>query len=523
MTPDRPLHLKGRYLAEGISGVGAVSDPQLTSSDVDATGILDTPQAGTRVIRGMALRGCGYAVGLLLAIVAGAAAFRSLGVVDSGRLITVLSLVAIVGGISDLGLSSLATREYAVLQPGERDLAMRHILGLRLAFAAVGILAATLFAVAAGYPPVMVVGAVIAGSALLIAVVQQNLGVLLTATLRLGWVTALSILGQLGIAVGFVALSLVHADLTAFFAVPAVALAPVLVLTFVLVRGTIPGMPIWGLHVWRGMLREILPYSVAVVFYVLYFRFAVISVSLLSSEQQTGYYAASFRIIEALALIPALLASSAFPLLARAARDDRERLGDAITRLLHGMLILGAWLTVGLFLGAPLAIDIVAGPEFEPAVEPLRIQSIALLGTSILAVCGYGLLAIRRHRAILLANALSLALAGVLSVILVPRDGAIGAAISLTAAELGLAVGCGIALTRSDPTLLVRLGTATRILIAAAIALAVPLVLGFGSIVAVLVATSIYLAALLFLRALPPGLSQAFGPPSRRARNRLTK
>jgi len=489
------------------------------SADDPLAGVLDTPEAGPRVIRGIGVRAGGYAVGVLLGIVSAAVALRYLGVVDSGRLITVLALVAIVGGISDLGLSTLAVREYATSRPDEREEAMRNILGLRLTLALAGVVGATLFAAAAGYPTVMVAGTAIAGSSLFVTVVQQNLAVSLYARLRLGWVAVLTLIGHLGIAVGFVALSLTGAGLIAFYAVPALALVPVLLLTFMLVRGTMPVLPSWMVGVWRGTVRDILPYSVAAVFYVLYFRFAVVSVSLLSSEKETGYYAASFRIVDVLSMVPPLLASSAFPLFARAARDDRDRLNYAIGRLSQGMLILGAWIAVMLGLGAPLAIDVVGGPDFDPAVAPLRIQAIALLGTSLLAVWGYGLLSLGRYRAILLGNGVAVAFAGALSLALVPRHGAVGAAISLTAAELGLALAYGLALRRSDPGLLRRLAGIPRVLVAAGLALGVPLALGLDDVIAVLLASAIYAIALVALRAIPSELKGALlgrvtGPPA---------
>jgi O-antigen/teichoic acid export membrane protein len=490
-----------------------------SGGDDHLASVLDTPEAGPMVIRGMGIRAAGYAVGVVLGIVSAAVALRYLGVVGSGRLITVLALVAIVGGISDLGLSSLAVREYTTLPPGERDGAMRSILGLRLALAAVGIVAATLFAIVADYPTVMVAGTVIAGCALFVAVFQQNLAVSLSARLRLGWLTVLTLLAHFGVAAGFIALSVAGAGLIAFYVVPPVALVPGLVVTFALVRGTIPVLPAWVTQAWRRTVRDILPYSVAAVFYVLYFRFAVISVSLLSSERETGYYAASFRIIDVLTLVPSLLASSAFPLLARAARDDRARLNYAISRLAQGMLILGAWIAVVVGLGASLAVDVVAGPDFEPAVDPLRIQAAALLGTSLLAVWGYGLLSLGRYRAIMLANGVAVALTGALSLVLVPGFGAVGAAVSLTVAEVGLAIAYALALRRSDPDLMRRLGAAPRILVAAGLALAVPLVVGLGDIADVLIATAVYVIALVALRAIPSELREALvgrvsGPPA---------
>jgi O-antigen/teichoic acid export membrane protein len=322
-------------------------------------------------------------------------------------------------------------------------------------------------------------------------------------------VTFLTLLGHVGLAVGFIILSLVGAGLIAFYTVPVLALIPGLVATFLLVRRTVPVRPAWNMGVWRRTIGDILPYSVAALFYILYFRFAVVSVSLLSSEEETGYYAASFRIIDVLTLAPALLVSSAFPLLARAGRDDLGRLHYAIGRLTQGMLILGLWIALVVGLGASIAIDAVAGPDFGPAVDPLRIQAVALVGTSLVAVWGYGLLSLRRHRAIMLANLVPLILAAVLSLVLIPRHGAVGAAIALTAAELGLACAYGLALRHSDSALLSRFGAVPRILLAAGLALAVPLVFGLGDAISVLVATAIYAIALVVLRAVPAELKDA--------------
>jgi O-antigen/teichoic acid export membrane protein len=109
----------------------------------------------------------------------------------------------------------------------------------------------------------------------------------------------------------------------------------------------------------------------------------------------------------------------------------------------------------------------------------------------------------------MLANGVSVALAITLSIALVPHFGAVGAAIALTTAELGLALGYGVALKRSDPELLRRLGPVARILVGAALAFALPLMLGLHDILAVLVASVVYAIALIVLRAVPSELKDA--------------
>ncbi|MEA2355611.1 MAG: hypothetical protein QOD61_1740, partial [Solirubrobacteraceae bacterium] len=67
--------------------------------------LLSTPAAGPAAVRGGATRVAGFFVSSVLSVFAAAILFRHLGGVGVGRYVTIFSLVAIVGGISDLGLT----------------------------------------------------------------------------------------------------------------------------------------------------------------------------------------------------------------------------------------------------------------------------------------------------------------------------------------------------------------------------------------------------------------------------------
>src|SRR5689334_23204718 len=120
--------------------------------------LLEAPGAGTAAARGGALRVGAYAGGQAMAVLAAALLFRHLGVDDAGRYITVLSLVAVVQGLADVGLSTLAARQLALSDEAERRALMGRLLGLRLALAGAGAVVALGFAVAAGYNGDMVAG-----------------------------------------------------------------------------------------------------------------------------------------------------------------------------------------------------------------------------------------------------------------------------------------------------------------------------------------------------------------------------
>src|ERR1700755_1350703 len=100
------------------------------AADVD---VLDTPEAGALVVRGGAVRVLGFALGTLLSLGGVVAVTRHLGVVDYGRYQSVVVLGVIVTAVGDLGLGTLALREYAQADAAGRERALDALLGLRVA------------------------------------------------------------------------------------------------------------------------------------------------------------------------------------------------------------------------------------------------------------------------------------------------------------------------------------------------------------------------------------------------------
>lgn len=122
---------------------------------------------GDRAVRGGLLRVTGYGVGLLATGLSSLVLLRHLGVVDFGRFVTVTALVAIIGGLSDAGLTVIGQRGYPeAADPARRRSFLAVLLGLRLAITPPAVALATAFAVAAGYDTTMIAGAAIAGAGL---------------------------------------------------------------------------------------------------------------------------------------------------------------------------------------------------------------------------------------------------------------------------------------------------------------------------------------------------------------------
>lgn len=481
-------------------GSGAHGAGELPVEDV-----LSTSAAGPAAVRGGALRVGGYIVGALVSVLAAALLFRHLGRTGTGRYVTALSLVAIVGAFSDLGLTAVGVRELARSRAEERWALARDLLGLRITLTVLGSVVVIAIAWAA-YSPTLAAGVALACVGLLLQATQDNFALPLVLDLRFAWVSALDLARQL-LTTGLVALLVaVGASLVPFLGISIPVGAVLILATAALVRGVRSLSPTFSLNRWRTFTRGMLPYSAAVAAAALYFRVSILLVSALSSGIQLGYFSASFRIIEVLTIVPALLASSAFPIFARAARDDHDRLGYALGRVFDVSVIAGAWVAVSVAVGAPLAIAIVGGAEFKPAVPVLAIQGVALGAMFVSLVWAYALLSLGLYRQILMISVAALVLTAALVAPLVLLDGARGAAIGVAVAEIAAAMAQYLAVVSSRPQLRPSLRVLPRVAVAAGLGL-VPLAFtGVPTIARLFISTALFGGVLLISRAFPPEL-----------------
>jgi O-antigen/teichoic acid export membrane protein len=474
-----------------------------------ASNLLDTPDAGPVAVRGGAIRVVGYATGVLLTVASAAVLFRHLGVDDSGRYVTVLALMSIIIGITEIGLTTIGMRELAVRPENEKRRLMRDLLGLRLVLSVAGVAAAVAFALTVGYDKAMVTGILLVGVAVVASSVQATLSIALMVELRFGWITLIDVIRQAILVAGIFALVAAGAGIVPLLAlqVPTALLA--LLLTVSLVRGSVPLLPAFDFQRWRTLLRDVLPFAAATIVAAVHFRASLIVLGLVSSESQTGYFGAAFRITEVLLLVPNLMVGAAFPIFARAARDDHDRLGYGVDRVFQASLVAGGLLVLALMLGAPFAIDVVAGADFAPSADVLRIQALALLFSFAAATLFYAMLSLRMHRAILTIVCAALAVNVALSAVLGSAHGATGAAYATLASEVvGLAIGFAV-LRASHPSVVPSLGVIPRVALAGAAAVLVALVPGLPAVVDALIGSVVYTAVLWALGAVPRELLDA--------------
>ena len=242
-----------------------------------------------------------------------------------------------------------------------------------------------------------------------------------------------------------------------------------------------------------------------------YVRALIIAMSLLSTAYQTGLFAASYRVLEVLIGVPAMMAGAAFPILAHAGGADNEaRLSYALRRLAQASLLVAVLMALVLAFAADTLLALLGGEEYREAAPVLQIQAASLLGAFLTQVWMLGLVATRRQRALIAVNGIALVAIALAAALLIPPYGAKGAAAAAVIGETALAAGAGLMLGRGRPLLRPELGPGLRILLAGAIAAGLTLLASPPPLVAGALAGAVFIAAAFALRAVPVELVTAF-------------
>jgi O-antigen/teichoic acid export membrane protein len=446
---------------------------------------------------------------MLLALIAAPLLIRHLHQTGFGQYVTALSIATIAASLTEGGVNTIALREFASRTGHARDETMSSILGMRLVLSAVGVIGATAFAAAVGYSPTIVIGTAIAAIGLTIQLLQTLVSVPLQGTMRLGWVAAADLLRNGVTTMLIVALVLVGAGIVPLLAVIAPACLSALLLTALLVRGSMPLRPSFHFASIAALLRETFPFAVAIALSSVYFRLTVVVMSLEATALQTGYFSTSFRVVEILIGLPVLVIGAAYPIITRAERDDPNRFTRATGRMFELSVLAGVLIAMGVELGAHFATDVLGGPAAAPAAPVLRIQGLAVMATFVAVACSFPLLSLRRYRAVLLANALGLVVTIAVSLSIIPILQARGAAIATVAAELTLASVAVVALVRARPDLRLPWSIIPLALVAGVAGVVLGHLAGVHPVLEMFVGTCVYAVVLTALGRFPPEIGHA--------------
>jgi O-antigen/teichoic acid export membrane protein len=130
---------------------------------------------------------------------------------------------------------------------------------------------------------------------------------------------------------------------------------------------------------WREIseiARGTFPFTFCEALGQFYIRADMLVIVSLLGNTAVGWYAADLKMVEVGIMPLILLGTAAYPMLSRAALQDRASFLKLSAEFLRSVLFVSGWLAVGLYCLVPLVIDALFGDRFEPAAQMLPLFSV---------------------------------------------------------------------------------------------------------------------------------------------------
>jgi O-antigen/teichoic acid export membrane protein len=426
------------------------------------------PGAQVTLARQVARNTAAQALGKAAVLAVGAASIavttRYLGAAGYGGFALALAFVQMLGVLADAGIVTVVVREIS-REPRRTAELVGNALAIRLVLGLAVVALAGLLSLALPYAPEVREAIVIAGVPFMLGLASSSLATVFQARLQMGRAAIADVAGRLAAFAALVAVVAADLGFLAVVASTGVGAAVTLAVTVALVRGFVPVRLLTGR--WRELLVPAVPLGITLAVNEIYFRADTFILSLFRPFEEVGLYTLAYRIFELLALLPAIVMTSIFPLLSRYVPEQRDLAARVIDATADLFVAIAVPVAAGGLVLAPELVRLAAGDAFADAATPLRLLLCAAGAAWVSGLLGYALIADHRQREVLLLSLAALAANLALNLALVPSYGPDAAAAIALGCEAAILAG-GWVLVRRHLGISPRMRLLWRALLAAA-------------------------------------------------------
>ncbi len=186
----------------------------------------------------------------------------------------------------------------------------------------------------------------------------------------------------------------------------------------------------WNSEVFKIFIVTALPFALAGIIGRLYSYSDSLLMSKLLTAKELGWWSVPYKISFAFQFIPIALSASIYPVFSSLFLGDKTGIGPLFEKSWRYLFTVVFPVSLGLIAVADPVIHKVFGQEYGPSVAPLRILLIGMIFGFLSFITGALLNAINRQKIQTSLMGLALAVNILLNIILIPKLGINGAAIS---------------------------------------------------------------------------------------------
>jgi O-antigen/teichoic acid export membrane protein len=361
---------------------------------------------------------------------------RLLGASNLGRFVFATSLAGIVQVVSDFGLTVYLVRTLAKDPSARREL-LPSIAALRLMIATLGVSIAMAYAVATIHDATLVATTALAVSYILLLVYAEFVFALFRVEESMFYEAAGKLAGTLAYAGGGITLVATGMGIVAVVAWSCVVALGLDAYAWLI------GRRLQGFHIRptfdRVLLRRAflasLPFGVLAILTSISFRIDSVMIEAIRGTTSVGLYGAAYRTMEALLILPGILAVAVLPVIARSIESDPKAVLSLINTAIRLLWSVAFPLVVGFaLLGGTLLAD-VFGPHYRGANVVLTLLGATLLPLFASAMTSTVIAAGARPQLNTMIAGVMVVLNVTLNLVLIPAMGINGAGVATLATE----------------------------------------------------------------------------------------
>jgi len=361
---------------------------------------------------------------------------RALGPENLGKYYFAISFTTIFAIFIDLGLANVLIREVAKTKDKAQDL-LSSVLVIKIPLAILSLLAVVILINLMGYPELTKHLVYLS----VICMILDSFTLTFFSTIRgfhnLFFESIAAIVFQL-IVLSF-GLTVLHFGMGLRWLMGALVAASVFnfiySVSLIKFKWRIKLKPVIDPQLIKTIIKITIPFALFAVFQKLYIYLDTVFLSVLAGDRYVGLYQIAFKIIFALQFLPMAFMASLYPAFAAYWVKNKKQLAITFERAMNYLIIISLPISVGIIVLADKII-LIFKSGFSGAILPLQITMAALLFIFLNFPIGSLLNACDRQKINTRNMGITLLASAAMNIILIPKFQAIGASITVVAANL---------------------------------------------------------------------------------------
>jgi len=340
----------------------------------------------------------GKLVSLVLGLVAVMIMTRYLGQEKFGYYYTVIAFLQFFGILVDFGLT-LTTVQMISDSKWELSKVMNSIMSFRVLTALFFLGLAPITIWFFPYNEFIKWGVLIVVWSFFCITVIQSLTGIFQQKFKMLEITIAEVVGRILLVVGVALTAWLHKDIYWIFWAISLSAILNLLIVFLYSRKYIVWRLEFDTSIWREMIKKTWPIALAISFNLIYLKMDSIILSLVRPQAEVGLYGATYRVLDILTMLPAVLLGIALPVLSKYFIDKEfDKLKNLLQKIFDALIIFAVPIVVGTqIIGRPV-MEFFAGQEFVLSGDILRVLILAAGAIFVTTVSGYAVVAVQKQK-----------------------------------------------------------------------------------------------------------------------------